>query len=108
MSCTRFGQVLASRRSTGYRLAMQPANRVGVLFSVLAMMSAQALAGDAGRGEAIFRSTCASCHVKPTRLKTPLSQIREKLASRAIPAHQLVHLSEQDCEDLLAHIAAKR
>lgn len=74
----------------------------------LSTLSAPARAADAARGAQLFRTNCASCHVKPSRLKTPVEQIREKLASRAIPAHQLVRLSEQDCVDLLAHIAAQR
>lgn len=79
-----------------------------LMAAVLAVPAPAAWGGDPARGEQIFRSTCATCHVQPKRLKTPTERVREKLASRAIPAHRLVQLSEAECEDLLDYLAAKR
>lgn len=79
-----------------------------LMATMLALPAPAAWSGDAARGEQIFRSTCATCHVQPKRLKTPTGQVREKLASPAIPAHRLVRLSEAECEDLLHYLAVER
>jgi cytochrome c551/c552 len=82
---------------------MKPLTR----FTLLLLLSSSGFAADKARGEAIFRSQCASCHSKPSRLTLPPGEIAEVLEGRRIPAHRLVRLGESDKADLAAFLGQR-
>ena len=78
-----------------------------ILLIFLLVLSPPGLAADKTRGETIFRSQCASCHSKPSRLKLPPGGLGEVLDGRKIPAHRLVRLSETEQADLAAFLGQR-